>query len=46
MVKYADDTNLSVNSNGVKDISMKLESDLESLSKWLIISKLYISKNR
>ena len=38
---YADDTTLSVSSSDFKDISMKLESDLESLSKWLSDNKLF-----
>ena len=38
---YADDTTLAVSSSDVKDISMKLEPDLESLSKWLSDNKLF-----
>ena len=43
---YSDDTTLSVTSSDVKDISMKLESDLESLSKWLRDNKLSLNTDK
>ena len=43
---YADDTTLSVSSTDVKDISKKLESDLESISKWLCNNKLFLNTDK
>ena len=43
---YVDDTTLSVSSTDVKDISKKLESDLESISKWLCNNKLFLNTDK
>ena len=43
---YADDTTLSVSSTDVKDISKKLESDLESISKWLGNNELFLNTDK
>ena len=43
---YADDTTLSVSSTDVKDISKKLEFDLESISKWLCNNKLFLNTDK
>ena len=43
---YADDTILSVSSTHVNDISKKLESDLESISKWLCNNKVFLNTDK